>query len=129
VNWLTTKVLATALGVLVVLLLGSLLALRAATARAELAEAKATAATSMERATAVTWQLSHLQLQGELAACHRQWNDEQTRADRAIALATAGREAAEAELRRFDARWDARTSQCGAALIDMQRACPQLDGY
>lgn len=93
------------------------------------AELQAEAALANEKATARTWELSHLQLQGELTQCQAQWADVKERASRALELAIAGRLQAEAELKEFQGRWKERSKHCGAMLVEMERACPELAGY
>lgn len=94
-----------------------------------IAEGRAEIAEGNERLTATTWELSHLQLQGELASCQDQWVEVTQSSNRLIAQALAEATRAADELSAFKSRWGARTQQCGAMLLEMERACPELADY
>lgn len=117
-----------ALGLLAVALVQSL-RLDSAQQAAEHAAQRAVAAEALERSTAATWELHGLQLQADLQTCQRQWSEATSRGERAAAVALAARAEAEAKLADYQARWQARTQHCGAALVDAGRACPELEGY
>lgn len=94
-----------------------------------IAEGRAEIAEGSEKLTAAAWELSHLQLQGDLASCQAQWVEAVDTGNRLVADAL--REALDARLtlEMFEKRWAAKTSQCGAMLIEMERACPELADY
>lgn len=69
------------------------------------------------------WEASALQARVDLAQCQAQWRDQQLSAAAAIAQAEAGAVAARAEFAAFKARYERRSAHCGAALLDMERAC------
>lgn len=96
---------------------------------AEHAEQRAIAAEALERSTAATWELRGLQLQADLGTCQAQWADATERGARAAAIALAARDEAQAQLADYQSRWQARTQHCGAALLDAERACPELEDY
>jgi hypothetical protein len=96
---------------------------------AEHAGQRAIAAQALERSTAATWELHTLQLQGDLGACQAQWADLDQRSRDAVAAAIAGRERAERDLSAYTRRFTERSQNCGAALLDAERACPELEGY
>ena len=96
---------------------------------AEQAEVRAIGAEALERGTAATWELHTLQLQAELAKCQDQWSTATLQAERAAAEARAERDKAKAQLASYQSRYAARTQHCGAALVDAERACPELEGY
>jgi chromosome segregation ATPase len=69
-------------------------------------------------------------LLSSVAAAHKAARDavaalktEQTNAAVAIAQAKATTQAAEQRLATFQRRWSQRSASCGAALLDMERAC------
>lgn len=105
------------------------LRLDSAQAAQQTAEDRAAAATALERSTAVQWELSHLQLQGDLRTCQAQWADLDRRSAAAVQVAIAARREAEATLADYRARFDARSQHCGAALLDAGSACTELEGY
>lgn len=101
----------------------------AAETRAIAANVERDAARQLEQSTAATWELRNLELQRALSECQRQWRELDTRSRDAVQLAMAGRAAAETTLHDYRNRFDARSQHCGAALIDAQAACPELEGY
>lgn len=119
----------TAALVLIAVALVQSLRLDSAQQAAEQAEVRAIGAEALERSTAATWELHTLQLQGELSKCQDQWNTATLQAERAAAEARAERDKARAQLASYQARFAARTTSCGAALLAAEVACPELEGY
>ncbi len=115
--------------VLIAVALVQSLRLDSAQQAAEHAEQRAIGAEALERSTAATWELHTLQLQADLGSCQAQWADLDQRSRDAVAAAIAGREKAEHALRDYTRRFTSRSQHCGAALVDAERACPELEGY
>lgn len=94
-----------------------------------IAEGRAEIAEGNEKLTATSWELAGAQLQVELSACQAQWVAVTERSGYLIAQALAEATRAADELSAFRSKWEARTQQCGAMLLEMERACPELADY
>ena len=106
---------------LALILLASWLAVSNSGLRADLAEARAQAA-SVTAANS-QWEATGQALAAELAECNSQWTSAQSALDDAVELANAYRAENVRQHQAFERRWAARTADCEAALQDMQTAC------
>lgn len=75
------------------------------------------------------WQAATGTLTGSLATCQSQWQDVTTRAATALAQAERQRLAARAVADQWRVRWDARATDCSAALAALDVPCAALEGY
>lgn len=114
---------------LLLIVLGQGVALRIANADRDVAVAKAAASSANEQATAVRWEVSALEALGELAECQRGWDDLTRRSATAVQTSAAARLEAEAKLAEYQHTYRERSQHCGAALLDAERACPELGDY
>ena len=89
--------------------------------RADLADARAQAA-SVTAANS-QWESAGQALAAELAACNAQWARVQSDLEDAVELAQAYRAENVRQHKEFERRWAARTGDCEASLQDMQAAC------
>lgn len=96
---------------------------------AQLQQKRAELARDAQVAAVDEWMTAYHHLGNDLSECRDKWQDAQNGAAEALAEAERGRVAAELLAQAWERRWNARTSSCGAALLEAERACPELDGY
>jgi hypothetical protein len=119
-TWATPAVLkAAAAGTVLLLCIGGLYAWRGRAVDKAVNEVNVEAAVSANSA----WQEIAERLKGELAQCTADRVAERETASMAVAQAEADKREAAERLRAFEHRWAVRSQSCGAALMDMERAC------